>query len=386
MLEALGDPHTIYLEELQLEDFTTQVQGEFGGVGIVITEKDGRVVVVSVLKETPAAGADIQPNDAILAVDGEETEGMSSAQVAARIRGDVGTAVTLTLDRVGREPFDVTIERAVIRVPSTEARVIEGYGYLAISNFDSNTGEEVRKALADLEAKGIKGLILDLRHNPGGLLDQGVEVAEQFVYEGPVVYVDSRSGRKTYYSETPPKDYPVVVLIDGGTASAAEIVAGAIQDWQTGVLVGTRTFGKGSVQTLVPVPGGGAVKLTIARYRTPTGRTIDGVGLTPDVVVELPEPKEFRPLEIHRDLRKGMIGLDVQALQESLNALGYNAGLADGIFGPKTLAAVEAFARDKGIAPVVNREFTEALNRSLADLGRVEDTQLEKAIEILRSK
>lgn len=288
MIQSLGDPHSIYLDPKTYHQLMEQTIGSFGGIGIYMGFKDNKVSVISVMDDSPAARAGIQANDEILAVDGVSVTEIQPEEVAIHIRGEVGTEVTLSIRRNGTEDKEFVIQRDTIQVKTAEGRMLENnMGYIRIAAFSENTAQEFRDAYEALENEGMKGLVIDLRENPGGLVTSSVEIANMVVPEGPVVSVVERDGGKEEYTSSLKElKYPLVVLIDGNSASAAEILAGAVQDTGAGTLVGSKSFGKGSVQTVLPMFHDDAVKLTIAKYYTPSGRNIDGVGIEPDVSIE----------------------------------------------------------------------------------------------------
>ncbi|MCA8931656.1 MAG: S41 family peptidase [Rhodospirillaceae bacterium] len=293
MLASL-DPHSSYLNQDSFQDMQVQTRGSFGGLGIEVTMENGVVVVVSPIDDTPAAAAGLEANDRIISIDGEpvlEMDGLSEA--VELMRGPVGTDVILTIQRGDQEPFDVSITRDVIRIQSVRYRAEEGgIGYIRISSFTEQTEDGLEDAVANLREEmgdDLIGFVLDLRNNPGGLLDQAVLVADAFLDQGEIVSTRSRheedSTRYNARAGDLAEGLPLVVLINGGSASASEIVAGALQDHRRAVLMGTRSFGKGSVQTVVPLPGHGAMRLTTARYYTPSGRSIQALGIDPDIEV-----------------------------------------------------------------------------------------------------
>ena len=292
MLTSL-DPHSGYLNPESFDDMRDQTRGEYGGLGIEVTSEEGVVKVISPMDDTPAAKAGIKAGDYITAVNGESVLGMSVNDAVKQMRGKPGEAVTLTIAREKTDPFDVKIVREVIKPKSAIARMEGDDGYLRISSFNERTTEEAQAALADLRAKNpnMKGLILDLRNNPGGLLDQAVAISDMFLEGGEIVSQRGRDPRDVERYNARPGDaaagLPMVVLINSGSASAAEIVAGALQDRKRAELVGLTSFGKGSVQTVIPLRGGtdGALKLTTARYYTPAGRSIQQTGIEPDLEV-----------------------------------------------------------------------------------------------------
>jgi carboxyl-terminal processing protease len=294
MLNSL-DPHSKYLNAKNYQEIQVQTKGEFGGLGIEVTMENGIVKVISPIDETPAQKAGIQAGDLITHLDGEPVQGLTLEQAVERMRGPVNSKITLTVVRQGVEqPFDVAIGRAVIKIKSVRAR-LEGddVAYLRISSFSEKTSDELEKAMKEMsqtDGKKVKGVILDLRNNPGGLLDQAVAVSDDFLDQGEIVSTRGRRPDSIQRFNARRGDIsgglPMVVLVNGGSASASEIVAGALQDHHRAVLLGTRTFGKGSVQTVIPLGSQGAIRLTTARYYTPSGRSIQAKGIDPDLIVE----------------------------------------------------------------------------------------------------
>ena len=292
MLTSL-DPHSGYLDPESFSDMRDQTRGEYGGLGIEVTSEDGVVKVISPMDGTPAANAGIKSGDYITAVNGESVLGMSVNDAVKQMRGKPGETVTLTIAREKADPFDVKLVREVIKPKSATAKLDGDYGVLRLSAFNEKTTDETQAAFAELKAKNphMKGLILDLRNNPGGLLDQAVGVADLFLDSGEIVSQRGRDAHDVERYNARPGDITngmrMVVLVNSGTASAAEIVAGALQDHKRAQLVGLTSFGKGSVQTVIPLRGGmdGALKLTTARYYTPSGRSIQKTGITPDLEV-----------------------------------------------------------------------------------------------------
>ncbi|MBR7621807.1 S41 family peptidase [Phenylobacterium sp. 20VBR1] len=292
MLTSL-DPHSGYLNPESFDDMRDQTRGEYGGLGIEVTSEDGVVKVISPMDGTPAFKAGVKAGDFITAVNGESVLGLSVNDAVKQMRGKPGEAVTLTIAREKTDPFDVKLIREVIKPKSATAKLEGDYGYLRVSAFNEKTTDEAEAAIADLRAKNpkMKGLILDLRNNPGGLLDQAVSISDLFLEGGEIVSQRGRDPRdvERYNARTGDAigGLPMVVLINSGSASAAEIVAGALQDRKRAELVGLTSFGKGSVQTVIPLRGGmdGALKLTTARYYTPSGRSIQKTGIQPDLEV-----------------------------------------------------------------------------------------------------
>jgi carboxyl-terminal processing protease len=293
MLTSL-DPHSNYLDHKDFSNLESQTQGEFGGLGIDVSMGKGAIRIVSPIDGTPAARAGLKPGDLIIRIDGKPVQGMSLLQATGKMRGPVGSQVTLTIDRKGQKPFKVTLTRATITVDPVHAKLEAGnIGYIRITSFTAQTDSGLDKAMKKLRQQSgnkLKGLVLDLRNNPGGLVDQAVAVANAFLDKGEIVSLRGREADDDErYDARPGADIsgglPMVVLINGGSASASEIVAGALKDQHRAVLLGTRSFGKGSVQTIIPLAGHGAMRLTTARYYTPSGRSIQDEGIEPNIIV-----------------------------------------------------------------------------------------------------
>ena len=301
MLQSL-DPHSSFMKPEDYKELQIETKGSFTGIGIEISLKDGILTVVSPIEGTPAYKAGLKANDKILKIEGKTTKNMTLIESVKLLRGAKGTKVTISIYREGwRRLKDVTLTRDVIPIQSVRSRILEdGYGYIRVSNFQNKTAFELKKAIRELEkGKGLKGLVLDLRNNPGGLLDQAVKVADVFLEKGLVVYTDGRIEEQKMRFEAHPNkhshDYPIAVLVNEGSASASEIVAGALQDHKRAIILGVRTFGKGSVQTIIPLEDGSAVRLTTARYYTPNGRSIQAKGIEPDI--EVPYTLKEKPKE-----------------------------------------------------------------------------------------
>src|SRR6266851_4132156 len=294
MLTAL-DPHSNYLNAKNFNDMKVQTRGEFGGLGIEVSMESGLVKVVSPIDDTPAAHAGLKPGDLITHLDGTPVQGLTLPEAVDRMRGPVNSDINLTIRREGREPFDVKLTRAIIKIQSVRSHIeSKNIGYIRITSFNEQTDVGLANALKSLKQQAdnkLIGVVLDLRNNPGGLLDQAVAVTDAFLDKGEIV---STRGRRSDDAQRynarpgakPASGLPIAVLINGGSASASEIVAGALQDHRRAILLGTRSFGKGSVQTIIPLPGHGAMRLTTARYYTPSGRSIQAKGIDPDIVVE----------------------------------------------------------------------------------------------------
>lgn len=294
MLAGL-DPHSTYLDRESYKELQEGTTGEFGGLGIEVGMENGFVKVIAPIDDTPAKKAGIEAGDLIIKLDDTPVKGLSLNDAISRMRGKPGTDITLTIIRNGEEkPLVITITRAVIRVNSVRARTLEpGYGYLRISSFQANTGRDLRQELDRLSEENdykLKGVVMDLRNNPGGVLNAAVEVSDLFLDKGLIVYTEGRIKNSDLKFNARPlnvvRDLPIVILVNEGSASASEIVAGALQDHDRAVIVGQQTFGKGSVQTILPMADEAAVKLTTARYFTPSGRSIQASGITPDIIID----------------------------------------------------------------------------------------------------
>lgn len=294
MVDSLNDPYSVYMNPASFNQLQQQIQGSFAGLGMVVTMNNNYLTVKSTIKGTPAQQAGIGANDTILKINNQDTKGMDLETAVGLLRGPVGSAVTLTVAKSGPtgSTRQVSMVRQQINVPTVEGRMIApGIGYVAISQFSENTAEEMKAQLVSLMSQGLQGLVLDLRDNPGGELTASVNVARFFLPNGsPVVYIESNYGQQVLSQTTDPLiKVPIVVLVNGNTASAAEILSGAIKDTGVGVLVGTKTFGKGVVQTVYPLSGGAGLKLTTARYLTPDKHDIEHKGIEPNVVIPNPE-------------------------------------------------------------------------------------------------
>ena len=298
MISSL-DPHSSYMNERQFKEMNMDIKGEFQGVGIQIGVKNQQLMVIAPIEDTPGFRAGLAAGDKILKINDEWTKDLTIEQAVDKMRGPRGTPVRLLIFREGWDkPREFKIIRDVIKVQSVKSKMLDNeIGYVKIIQFQGQTADELEKALKDLEAKGVKKLVLDLRNDPGGLLDASVDVSDKFLPKDKlVVYLQGRqaSDRKDFRTAGGgiPREYPMVVLVNTGSASASEIVAGALQDSKRALILGTQSFGKGSVQTVYTLDGGGGIRLTTAKYYTPSGRSIQNVGITPDVEVKLPPVKE----------------------------------------------------------------------------------------------
>jgi carboxyl-terminal processing protease len=294
MLNAL-DPHSSYLPPEMYKELQVDTRGTFGGLGIEITTRNAVLTVVSPIEDTPAYRAGVKPGDQIIKIEDEFTKDMPLVEAVKKMRGPKGTTIHLTLRREGAPKLiDLALTREVIKIQSVKSRLLEnGYGYLRLTQFQERTDDDLQRHFSQLERENgapLSGLVLDLRNDPGGLLTQAIKVADEFIDSGLIVYTDGRleSQKQKYFAHKAGSrtDFPMVVLVNGGSASASEIVAGALQDHKRALVLGTQTFGKGSVQTILPLEENAAVRLTTARYYTPNGRSIQATGITPDIVLD----------------------------------------------------------------------------------------------------
>ncbi len=330
MLTSL-DPHSSYMNPEQTADMRTETRGQFGGLGIEVTMENELVKVISPFEGTPADKAGVLANDLIAEIDGEQVRGLTLSEAVDRMKGDIGTAVDLTIIREGAaQPIRLSITRDEIKVPSVRHTVENDVGYIKLLRFNEQTTVGLEEAIADIKEKipegDLKGYVLDLRRNPGGLLDEAVSVSDAFLEKGEIVSTRGRNAEETRrYNARSGDDIdgrPLVVLVNGGSASASEIVAGALQDQGRATVVGSRSFGKGSVQTIIPLGSNGSLRLTTALYYTPSGSSIQGRGIRPDIVVDQPLPEEIREqmgLTADEDLRRGESSLrgHIQGAEEN---------------------------------------------------------------------
>jgi carboxyl-terminal processing protease len=380
MLAGL-DPHSSFMDAKSFRDMQVQTRGEFGGLGIEVTMEDGLVKVVAPIDETPAAKAGVMANDIITHLDDEAVQGLTLNQAVEKMRGPVNTKIKLKIMRKGADkPVEISITRDVIRVRAVRSRPEgEDVGYIRVTQFNEQTTEGVKKAIADISAKipadKIKGYVLDMRNNPGGLLDQAISVSDTFLDQGAIVLTKGRNLEETQRSNARPGDVTdgqkIIVLINGGSASASEIVAGALQDHHRATILGTRSFGKGSVQTIIPLGSNGALRLTTARYYTPSGRSIQAKGIDPEVLVEEELPEELKTKAASQNtrgeanLRGHLKGEDEEAKVKAKEDAGANAD--DDEDGEGKAKDEEESGSSSYVAP-----------------EKEKDTQLQYALEILR--
>jgi carboxyl-terminal processing protease len=379
MLSSL-DPHSSYLNSKNFRDLQTQMRGEFGGLGIEVTMENGLVKVVSPIDDTPAARAGIKPNDYIVQIDGEQVQGLSLNEAVEKMRGPINSDIKLTIRREGREAFDVKLTRANIKIQSVKSHLEGGnVGYVRITSFNEQTDVGLINAFKTLKQQAgdkLLGYVLDLRNNPGGLLEQAVSVSNAFIDKGEIVSIRGRKVQSTQrFNAAPDKDasggLPVVVLINGGSAAASEIVAGALQDHHRAVLMGTRSFGKGSVQTIVELSDHSAMRLTTARYYTPSGRSIQGKGIDPDIVVEAAKIERLAGGDTRHeaDLRGALSNPDAKPADKDKT---------------KAPGASSQAKPDQGSTTAPTDVKPEAATTDVNVMGTDQDYQLSRALDLLR--
>ncbi len=386
LVRALGDPYSAYMTAEQYAEMLVQTTGTYSGVGISFGIRNRFFTVIAPMRGTPAAEAGIRAGDHILAVDGEEIQEKPIDEVVSLIRGPEGSEVSLTLQRPpSPTSFVVTLTRANIEVPATESEMLEDdIGYLQIITFNQHTTRDVAQAINQLVEQGAEALVLDLRGNSGGYVHEGVNVASFFIPEGPVVHLSGRTRQETYESHTPALGLPLVLLVDEGTGSTSEIVAGALQDWEVATLVGQPTYGKGLVQELIQLDDASGLRLTTAVYLTPQRRKIHEVGITPDELVERDLHLAFLSRDFDEELPVGSVHWVVMAVQQRLIQLGYEVQ-HDGVLEGTTAEAIAALQEAAGLQADgrLDADTLWAIDDALLRQD-VTDRQLERAIAIVK--
>lgn len=389
MLKKLDDPYTRFMEPKSFADMQTETQGEFGGLGIVISVKDRMLTVISPIDDTPAARAGIMAGDNIIKIDGKDVIDVALHDAVNLLRGPAGTKVKVTIHREGlKEPKEYELERQIIKVPSIKYWTIGDIGYIRLTQFIQTSSEDLEKALIALEGNKVKSIILDLRNNPGGLLTAAVEVGRKFIAKGDIVSIKGRDGEKNTYSSFYKyhPTLPLIVLINEGSASASEIVSGAIKDNKRGLLLGKKSFGKGSVQTVISLNDGSAMALTTALYYTPSGVNIHKTGIQPDIEVDLPKFDESKADEIKKQIeddQKYLQLLSNAAHQDKTATDSYTAELASGsIFINYINKNASETHKLSGLV-----EPPDSLSRGTLQEYVVNpyDTQLQRAIDVMKS-
>lgn len=390
MLEALDDPYSDYMNVEEAEGFHNSISSSFEGIGAEIQEKDGHIAIVSPIKGSPAEKAGLKPNDVILTVDNKSLQGMSTTEAVLLIRGKKGTKVELTIQRPGvDEPITVPITRDTIPLQTVYGEMLEdGIAKVSITSFSENTSKELVESLNTLKNEGMKGLILDLRQNPGGLLDEAVRISSLFVPEGKILFkVEDRNGNVKEYksNNNNNNDLPLVVIIDKGSASASEILAAAVKESAQVPLVGEKSFGKGTVQTAQDLQDGSNMKYTTAKWLTPDGNWIHQKGIEPDYKVALPKYASLTYIDPDMELTLSMSSSEVNTAEQMLEALEYHPGKIDNLFDEQTKQAVVKFQNDNKLEAtgILNGESTIKLMERIREKLAKDDPQLQKAIEVI---
>ncbi|MDS9471231.1 S41 family peptidase [Sporosarcina pasteurii] len=393
MIDALGDPYSDYLNEDEARQLNESISSSFEGIGAEIQEQDGYIAVVSPIKNSPAEKAGLLPRDKITAVDGESIQGMSSSEAVLLIRGQKGTPVTLTIIRNGLDdPMEIEIIRDVIPIETVYWDLDEdGIGHVHITSFSMGTYDELLTALDEMEEAGLKGLVVDVRQNPGGTLDGAIDISNLFVEKGKnILQYQGKKGKAQVFSASSGRkvDVPVSVIIDDGSASASEILAGALSESSDIPLVGITTFGKGTVQSPKDLPDGSNLKLTTAKWLTPDGNWIHQKGIKPDFEVPYPDYAMLPFLNPSIEMEEGMVSTTIESAEKMLEATGYNPGVVDGLYDAETTKAVKALQADLDIeiTGVLTGDTTFGLMNKLREKIENDDPQLMKAKEILLEK
>jgi carboxyl-terminal processing protease len=393
MLQSLEDPYTTYMDQEESKAFYESINASFEGIGATMEEVEGRIVVVAPLKGSPAEAAGIKPGDQVIKAGGKILEGMKVHEAVMLIRGKKGTKAELTIVRNGKE-IELTIVRDTIPLETVYSEMKEdGIGVIRLSTFAETTAEEYEKAVKELISKGMKGLVLDLRQNPGGLTNAAERIASTIVKDGEPIVQFKRRGQPTEVIRSKHIDIgldglPIVALMDGGSASAAEILAGALRESADIPLVGEKSFGKGTAQASVPFQDGSNLKFTVAEWLTPDGGTINKKGLLPDIVVKLPAYASIPLISTDIVMKENDFSDEIKYVQAMLKAAGYNPGREDGFFDKETKAAVLSFQSTQGLdeTGIVTGETTKALILLVREIISANDTQLNKAIDILQEQ
>ncbi|WP_181347282.1 S41 family peptidase [Thalassobacillus sp. CUG 92003] len=395
MLGTLEDPYSVYMDKETMEQFNQTIESSFQGIGAEVSMVNGKVTIVAPIKGSPAEEAGLKPNDQILKVDGESVKGLDLYETVLQIRGEKGTEVTLEVERSGvSDPLTIDIKRDDIPLETvyTDTKTINGKkaGVIEITSFSEKTSKEFNEALKKLENDGMEGLVIDVRGNPGGLFTDVQDILKQFIPDDqPYVQVEDREGEKSrYFSDiSSKKDYPITVLMDEGSASASEILAAAMQEAGGYELVGTKSFGKGTVQQAVPMGDGSNIKLTLFKWLTPEGNWIHDKGIEPTVKVKQPEYFYTNPVEVEDTLKYDQNGEKIKNVQVMLEGLGYEMERTDGYFDEATQSAVEAFQEDHDLEVTgeVDTKTAGKLEETVMSEVRAEenDRQMEKALEVL---
>ncbi|HJF32589.1 MAG TPA: S41 family peptidase [Sporosarcina psychrophila] len=393
MIDALGDPYSDYLNQKEAKQLNESISSSFEGIGAEIQEANGYISVVSPIKNSPAERAGLLPNDIIIAVNDESIRGMSSSEAVLLIRGEKGTTVTLSIKRgEAVEPVDVKIKRDVIPIETVYAEMLDdGIAHIHITSFSEGTYDELLVALDEMEAEGMKGLVVDVRQNPGGRLDTAIDISDLFVENGKNIFQFEGKGEKAEVITAAggrKVEVPVALVIDDGSASASEILAGALKESAGVPLIGVKTFGKGTVQTPKDLVDGSNLKLTTAKWLTPNGNWIHKKGIEPDIKVPYPSYAMLPFLDPAVEMKNGMLSSSIKAAEEMLEAVGYEPGEVDGLYDEKTTQAVKKLQKDLTLEAtgILLGDTTYGLMEKLRTKIQDEDPQLMKAKEVLLKK
>ena len=393
MAESVGDPYTTYLVNDETAQLDETVNGAFGGIGAELKSDQSRVVISTTMEGSPSQQVGLQADDVITKVNGEDMTGKTISEVVKKVRGEVGTDVVLTIERAGTS-LEVKLTRASIAINTVKAELDKedaSIGHVRITSFAKNTAEELEKAVKDLTEKGAKSFVFDVRYNPGGLLDQASKVANMFLKDGePIVQVEDRFGEKKIYKASSSIGefkitQPYVLLVNEGSASASEILAAAIKEGAGGQIVGTKTYGKGTVQSVVDITDNSELKYTNAKWLTPKGNWIHKEGVTPTKEVNLPDYAFLKIIDARETLKVGSVSQNVLSVETILKGLGYSV-TADGYFDEATKNAVKAYQQKEGLTATgeVDEETAQKLMNSVRELIQQNDTQYQAAKELLK--
>lgn len=393
MVDALGDPYSDYLDQTEAQHLNESISSSFEGIGAEIQERNGQIMIVSPIKNSPAEKAHLQPDDIIMAVDGESLQGKSSTEAVTLIRGEKGTEVTLQIERAGlEEPIDVSITRDVIPIETVYAEMVDDeVAHIQITSFSENTFDELIEAITAMEKEGMKAMAIDVRQNPGGLLSTAIEISNLFIEEGEGLFQIEEKSQKpqiTYATGGNKVKLPVVLLIDGGSASASEILAGALMESADIRTVGEKTFGKGTVQSPQDFQDGSNLKLTTAKWLTPDGNWIHEKGVEPTDPVAYPEYVKLPYIDPKKPMQDGDTSMTILSAEQMLEAVGFDPGEADGVFDESTTDAVRDLQSDAGLeeSGILEGDTTFALMDKLREKIETDDPMLKKAAELLHEQ
>ncbi|MGN7477416.1 S41 family peptidase [Solibacillus silvestris] len=392
MFDALGDPYSDYMNKDEANSFNESLSSSFQGIGAEIQERNGYIMIVSPIKNTPAEKAGLQPKDMVLAVDGKSVKGMSSTEAVLLIRGEKGSEVTLTIQRGDADSFDITLVRDDIPVETVYGDIDEaGIAHFQITSFSENTAAELEKLLTEYEKQGMKGIVLDVRQNPGGFLKAAIDISNLFVEEGKtIVQIQERdlepqivaADNRTKYKQ------PVTVLIDEGSASASEILAGALKESAGAKIVGLNSFGKGTMQEIIYMEDGANLKFTTGKWLTPDGNWVNEKGIAPDVKVDYPDYASLPYIDPSQQYEQGAEHAVIKTAERILEVLGYEPGKVDTIFDEATEAALKAYEQDNEleVTGILTGDTTYALMDAISEKLKTDDPQILKAKELLGVK